>query len=207
ADGVARHHGDARFGQIPDLPLEVQDVEARDLVVAYVPPVTPHLLVAAGAEGLGARAGQDYDADIAVLPGIGKRVHHFHDRQRSERVAHVGAVESDLRDPLGLFIQDVGVRLGGLPLDGRHVTSTSLPGILSGNPPGIRLRPAVALEPAHVPARYACARTRAPAPRTLGAAPRAPRGLPRRRWPFPPGASVPPFPPQAAGTFRPAHRL
>src|SRR5690606_39539238 len=52
ADGVARHHGDDRFGQIPDLPLEVQDVEARDLVVAHVPPVTPHLLVAAGAEGL-----------------------------------------------------------------------------------------------------------------------------------------------------------
>ena len=70
ADGVARHHGDHRLGRAPDLDLQVEDVQAadallRDLVVADVAVVAADDLVAAGAEGEIALAGQDDHADAS----------------------------------------------------------------------------------------------------------------------------------------------
>ena len=75
ADRVARHHGDDRLGRAPDLDLEVEDVEAadallRDLVVADVAVVAADALVAAGAEGLVALAGEDDHADLGVVPRL-----------------------------------------------------------------------------------------------------------------------------------------
>ena len=73
ADGVAVHHGDDGLGHHADETLQVQHVEARDVVLAHVAAVAADLLVAAGAERLVlvtaavVDAGQDDDADGCVV--------------------------------------------------------------------------------------------------------------------------------------------
>ena len=74
ADRVAGHGGEHRLRQAADLHVQVADVEAADallgdLVVADVAVVAADPLVAAGAEGLVAGAGEDDRADVGVVAG------------------------------------------------------------------------------------------------------------------------------------------
>ena len=69
ADSVAVHHGDDRLGHHADKMLQVEHVQARDIVLAHVAAVAADLLVAARAKRLVfvaaavVRAGQNDDAD------------------------------------------------------------------------------------------------------------------------------------------------
>ena len=81
----------------------------RDVVVADVAVVAADPLVAAGAEGLVALAGEDDDADLVVVAGAVERVSQLEERLRPEGVAHLGAVDRDLRDALGNVVLDVVV--------------------------------------------------------------------------------------------------
>ena len=89
----------------------------RDLVVADVAVVAADLLVAAGAEGLVAGAGEDDRADVEVVAGLGEGVAELGQGRRPEGVAALGPVDRDLRDPVGLLVEDVLVVAGALPLD------------------------------------------------------------------------------------------
>src|SRR4051812_39515460 len=110
ADRVAGDHRHDRLGQPADLHVQVGDVEAPDarawpLLVALV---AAHALVAARAECLVALAGQDDHADVGVLARELERPRHLDHRLRAERVAHLGAVDGDLRDPVaGGLVADV----------------------------------------------------------------------------------------------------
>ena len=97
------------FGQVRDLALEVEDVEVMGaFVVLIAAVVTPHLLVAAGAEGQITGPGEDDDADAGIEAGIVQRLHHLLHRQRPEGVAHLRTIDGDLGDPLfGLVVADV----------------------------------------------------------------------------------------------------
>ena len=106
ADRVAGDHRDHRLRQAADLDLQVADVEAADallgdLVVADVAVVAADPLVAAGAEGLVARAGEDDRADLGVVAGRLEGVAELDQRLRPEGVADLGPVDRDLRDPVG----------------------------------------------------------------------------------------------------------
>ena len=90
ADRVARDHRHDRLRQPPDLHVQVGDEEAADapladLVVADVARVAPGPLVAAGAEGERALAGEDDHADVGVLPGQRERVGQLLDRAGAGR--------------------------------------------------------------------------------------------------------------------------
>src|SRR3954451_3156211 len=110
ADRVAGDHGDDRLGQPADLHVQVGDVEAPDaraglLLVALV---ATHVLVAARAERPVALAGQDDHADLRIFAGKLKRARQLDHRLRAERVAHLRAVDGDLRDPVaGGLVADV----------------------------------------------------------------------------------------------------
>src|SRR5205807_10138722 len=111
SDGVARHHGDDRFGQPPDLDLQVEDVQPADPCLVDVAVVTPNPLVATGAEGLGPCAGEDDHPDRGVVTGSVEGVRHLDDSPRPEGVAELGPVDGDLRDTARdrCRIDDVGV--------------------------------------------------------------------------------------------------
>ena len=111
--------------------MQVGDVEAADalaperVLVADVAAVAPGPLVAAGAEGLGALAGEDDDADVGVLPGQLERPRQLDDRVGPEGVAHLGPVDRDLGDPhvvavehRGRLVADVVPLAAGLPHHG-----------------------------------------------------------------------------------------
>jgi naphthoate synthase len=74
ADGVARHHRDHGLREGADLALEIEDVQARDAVVADVAALASNALIAARAKGVRALARQDDNADLGVviLTGAGK---------------------------------------------------------------------------------------------------------------------------------------
>src|SRR5439155_454535 len=59
ADRVARHHRHHRFGQAADLDLQVEHVQPADSLGVDVAVVAADALVAARAESLGARPGED----------------------------------------------------------------------------------------------------------------------------------------------------
>ncbi len=78
ADRVAGDHRDDRLGQAANLDVQVGDVEAPDarpsgVVVVQVPGVAAHALVAAGAERVGALAGEHDHADVGVLARVLER--------------------------------------------------------------------------------------------------------------------------------------
>ena len=107
ADRVAGDHRDDRLGQAADLDLQVEHVEAADAalgdrVVADVAVVAADALVAAGAERLRSLAGQDDDADLGVVARLLEGVRQLEQRLRPEGVAHLGPVDRDLGDALGV---------------------------------------------------------------------------------------------------------
>ena len=122
ADRVAGDRGDHRLRRAADLDVEVADVEAADalagdLVGADVAVVAADRLIAAGAEGLIAGAGEDDRADVEVVAGLRERVAELGQGRRPEGVATLGAVDRDPRDPVADVVEDVLVVAGALPLD------------------------------------------------------------------------------------------
>ena len=121
ADGIAVHHGDDGLGHHADESLEVQHVEARDVVLAHIAAVAADLLVAAGAERLvlgaplvvGAR--EDDDADGRVVARDRERVVELVHGERGEGVAALGPVDGDLGDAIAGFVDDLAVCLARLP--------------------------------------------------------------------------------------------
>ena len=102
--GDHRHHG---LGQAADLDVQVGDVKAPRAggvritggVLGEVAGVPAHALVAAGAERLRPLAGEHDHPDLEVLVGLRERARDLDHGQRPERVAHLGPVDRDLRDP------------------------------------------------------------------------------------------------------------
>ena len=120
ADGVAGHHGHHRLGQAADLDLEVEDVQPADAlpghgVVPEVAVVTPDLLVAARAEGVGTLAGQDDHPHRRVVAGDGEGVGQLEQRLGPEGVAHLGPGDGQLGHALGHVEADVPVVAPALP--------------------------------------------------------------------------------------------
>src|SRR5262249_833866 len=100
-------------------------VEARDAVLADVAAVAADALVAAGAEGVLAGAGEDDDADRGVVADVVEGARELDDRAGAERVSHLGAVDGELGDAfIALLVADV---LGGFERvaggQGGHVSS------------------------------------------------------------------------------------
>jgi hypothetical protein len=101
-------------------PLQIEGVQTGHSVVAHVARVPPHLLVAAGAEGVGPLAGEEHHADLLVLSRPGEGIDQLEDRGGSKRVAHLRPVDGDLRDSLRLLEADVPVVSNTLPVDCSH---------------------------------------------------------------------------------------
>jgi hypothetical protein len=104
--------------------VQVADVEPADallgdLIVADVAVVAADPLVAAGAEGLGARPREDDRRDPGVVASPGERVPELRERRRPKRVADLRPVDRDLRDRVAALVEDVLVLALGAPLDRR----------------------------------------------------------------------------------------
>ena len=75
---------------------------------------------------IGAR--KDDDADFRVVARFGKRVVHFVDGKRRERIAALGSIDGDLRDAIERLVDDFAVFLTALPLEVAHILpSYSMP--------------------------------------------------------------------------------
>ena len=116
ADGISRHHRHNRLRTGADLALKIEHVQvvnAGIILVAAV--IAADLLVAAGAECFVAFAGEDNDADIIVISGIGQRLNHLFDGQRAERIAHLRTVNGDFSNPVRrLLVTNVGIAFGAI---------------------------------------------------------------------------------------------
>ena len=86
ADRVAVDRGDHRLGDLADQPVQVLDLEQARLRRAVVAGLGALLLVAAGAEGAVAGAGEADDADLGARPGPLEAVDQLVDGARAERV-------------------------------------------------------------------------------------------------------------------------
>ena len=120
ADRPARDHGHHRLGQGADHALKVEGVEVVDAGFVLVAAVlAPDLLVAPGAEGLGADPGEDDHPHRLVEPGLGQRRHDLVESLGAKRVVNVGPVDGDAGDAVGPIEQDVAERGAGnrLPVD------------------------------------------------------------------------------------------
>src|ERR1700730_2800049 len=115
ADGVAGDHCYHGLGGTPDLDLEVEDVEAADALGVAISVVAPDALVTARAEGFGAGAGEDDDADLWIVTPLVEGVAQFENRRGPEGVSHLGAVDGDLGDPVHGVVPDVLVVASSLP--------------------------------------------------------------------------------------------
>ena len=112
ADGIARDHRDHGLREAADLHVQVSHVQAPDallgdLVVADVAVVAADALVAARAERLIAGPGEDDRRDLDVVASAAERVAELAQGRRAEGVAHLGAVDRDLRDALGALVEHV----------------------------------------------------------------------------------------------------
>src|SRR5205085_3318072 len=119
------------------LHVQIGDVEAHHpraarLALVEVSRFPAHALVAAGAEGLGALAGEHDDADVRVLAGVLERPRDLDHGARAKGVANLRPVDRDLGDALRivrLLIADVGELVlarghSGLPLGAHGAKAT-----------------------------------------------------------------------------------
>src|SRR5664280_2781876 len=100
--GVTRDGRHDRLGQSTNLDLQIEYVEptdtlARDVVVAHVPVVTPDLLIAPRAEGVGASARQDDGADGDVVARSFEGVGQFEQGLATQRVPSPDLVRTGQR--------------------------------------------------------------------------------------------------------------
>ena len=115
ANGETGDLGDDRLGQPAHLDVQVGDVEAPDAgraggVRHLVAGVAADVLIAAGAEGVRALAGEDDHADLGVLASALERVGDLDQRLGPEGVADLRAVDGDLGDAVAAqLVADVGV--------------------------------------------------------------------------------------------------
>ena len=126
ADGVTRHHSDHRFGDIADVTLQLQHIQAWYAIIADITGMTAHFLIAARAErpdailAAGTVGCDPQNPNIAIMPGLQHRLGHLIDGFGAKRVADIGTIEGDARDALALVISDVVITLDFLPVDQLH---------------------------------------------------------------------------------------
>ena len=132
ADGVAVHHGDNGLGHHADKPLQVEHVQARDVVFAHVAAVAAHLLVAARAESLvfGSAvvvgAGEDDNPHTGIVARNRKGRGKLGGGKRGEGVAPLGPVDSYLGHAFGGFVDDFAVVAACLPLHTHEASPYSI---------------------------------------------------------------------------------
>ena len=107
ADGDAVHRRDHGLGDLADQPMEVLHLEDAVLGGAVVARLGPLLLIAAGAEGLVACAGDCDDADAAIGPGALEREDELVDGATPERVVALGPLDRDPGQAPVDFVADV----------------------------------------------------------------------------------------------------
>jgi hypothetical protein len=111
ADRIALHLGDDRLPAVADRAVQFLDRQADQTAAAialvFLRAAGPRRIVAAGAEGAVAGAGQHDDADIGVIIGVAHRLEHLLDRLGAERIQHFRPVDRDRRNPVALVIEDV----------------------------------------------------------------------------------------------------
>src|SRR6478736_1104732 len=120
ADGVTGDERDDDLGHRADELLDVENVEPRHARVVDVAAVPAHRLVTAGAKGVlavlrRARAREEHDTDLLVLPRVEQGRVHLDHRLRPEGVALLRAVDGDAGDAAGLVVEDVLVFFRGFP--------------------------------------------------------------------------------------------
>ena len=121
ADRVAVHERYHRNRQRADLALQIEDVQPGDAVAADIAAVAAGVLVAAGAEGLVAGAGEQDAADRRVVADAVEGVDHLLDRLRPEGVADPRPVDRHAGDPgARMLVEDVAVLDDGRPGDAGH---------------------------------------------------------------------------------------
>ena len=116
ADGVALHAGDHRLRHVADGGVQFlhrQADRAAAVVIAVV-----RRLVAAGAEGPVAGAGQHDRADLLVVAGLVERLDQFVAGRAAEGVHLVGAIDDDPGDAVADLVDQV-LELHGVLLDCR----------------------------------------------------------------------------------------
>lgn len=111
-DRVPGHHCHHRFGQPPDLHLQIGDVKPAHRIGAVrfgeVSGIAADALIAARTECPVPLAGQDDHADRRVLAGVGERVGDLDQGLRPEGVVHLRPADHDPRDAVvGPRIVDV----------------------------------------------------------------------------------------------------
>ena len=119
---ISRHHRHHRLGAVPNLPLEVEDIETQVPGVAvFVARIPPDALVSSGAERLLSSTREDDRSRVCVFTRFVEGVDHFPHCQGSKGVAHLRTVNSDFGDALsGLVVEDVSVISGGGPVVFEH---------------------------------------------------------------------------------------
>ena len=115
ADRVAVHRGDHRLGHLADQPVQGLDLEQPRLRRAVVAGLGALLLVAAGAEGAIAGAGQADDADLGARPRPLEAADQLVDRAGAERVHALRAVDRDPGEAVLDLVADVGQLLHRRP--------------------------------------------------------------------------------------------
>ena len=106
--------------------MQIQHIQARDVVLAHIAAVAAHLLVAARAECLVlifsvmVCAGKDNHAHFLIVARKRERVEQLHVRLRREGVAAFRAVDGDFGDAIVLFVDDLVVILNFFPGEVAH---------------------------------------------------------------------------------------
>ncbi len=100
-----RDHG---LRNLPDQPVQALDLEQTGLARAVVAGLRALLLIAAGAEGPVAGAGQADHADLGRRPRAREQMDQLVDRPRPEGVHPVGPVDRDPGQAVLDFVAGVG---------------------------------------------------------------------------------------------------
>ena len=113
---IPRHHRHHRLRQPPNLLLHIQNVQTRNPILTNVPRIPPHLLIAPRTKRQRPLPRQNDHPHLPILMHNLKRLQHLLHRLRPKRIAHLRAIDRNLRNPvLGLLQLDISVSLDRCP--------------------------------------------------------------------------------------------
>ena len=130
-DRVARHQSDHNLGQAANDPLQIKNIQPWETVVAHVPPVASHALVASGAKSMGTvwsgtNSREQHHADVAVIADPAEGITELSHGLGPKGIAFGWAVDRNASDALRATIEkNVLIRTPGLPhnagITGEHL--------------------------------------------------------------------------------------
>ena len=115
ANGIPIYHGDYRFGQLPNLFVQIENIQPRYAIVSNISTDSFNVLIPSATKSFIASTCKKNNVDIITLPANFDSLKHLYIGLGSKCIVNLWAIDCDFSNSVVNFKQDIGVGFYGFP--------------------------------------------------------------------------------------------